>query len=122
MLDELVPAAGQGALALEARTGAFAAERLEPRPRRGRDRVRDAPSVSSSRALEAACDTPIGAHARPLGDGRLELEAWVGLPDGSEWIRDRLDGGARGPRPRPWPSGCSRSGAGELLAAGGGAA
>jgi len=29
----------------------------------------------------------------PAGDGRLRLRAWVGLPDGSAWIRDELMGG-----------------------------
>ncbi len=42
-------------------------------------------------ALEASCHTPIGAHAVHAGDG-LRLTAFVGLPDGSHWIRDELDG------------------------------
>ena len=45
------------------------------------------------RALEASCNTPVGAHARVLGDGQLELRAWVGLPDGSAWLSDRQIGG-----------------------------
>jgi hypothetical protein len=27
-----------------------------------------------------------------VGDSELELVAWVGLPDGSEWIRDVVRG------------------------------
>jgi hydroxymethylbilane synthase len=43
--------------------------------------------------LGASCNTPVGAHARLLdGGGSLELLGWVGLPDGSTWIRDRLRG------------------------------
>jgi hydroxymethylbilane synthase len=42
-------------------------------------------------ALDASCHTPIGAHAREC-DGALRLSAFVGLPDGSHWIRDELDG------------------------------
>ena len=42
-------------------------------------------------ALEATCHTPIGAHAVHAGGG-LRLTAFVGLPDGSHWIRDELDG------------------------------
>ena len=63
VLDELVPAAGQGALALEARAGAIPAELLaaasDP----------DATAcVTAERelvgALGASCNTPVGAHAR----------------------------------------------------------
>ena len=48
-----------------------------------------------TRALGASCNTPVGAHARVLDGGELELTAWVGLPDGSAWISDRLRGAAR---------------------------
>jgi hydroxymethylbilane synthase len=49
-----------------------------------------------TRALEASCNTPVGAHARRLGDGLVELRAWVGLPDGSAWLEDRLSAGPPG--------------------------
>jgi hydroxymethylbilane synthase len=89
-LDELVPAAGQGALALEARAGDGAlAERLTAL-------IDPAAStcVTAERelvhALGASCNTPVGAHARFDEHGRLSLEAWVGLPDGSAWLADRV--------------------------------
>ncbi len=44
-------------------------------------------------ALGASCNTPLGAHAAPAGCGCLHLRAWVGLPDGSEWVADELLGG-----------------------------
>jgi hydroxymethylbilane synthase len=93
LIEEFVPAAGQGALALEARPGAIAAERLAA--------VSDPEAtacVTAERvlvnALGASCNTPVGAHARALGDGRLTLAAWVGLPDGSAWLRDEVTGDA----------------------------
>jgi hydroxymethylbilane synthase len=93
LIEEFVPAAGQGALALEARSGAVATERLAA--------VSDPEAtacVSAERvlvnALGASCNTPVGAHARALGDGRLTLETWVGLPDGSAWLRDEVTGDA----------------------------
>jgi hydroxymethylbilane synthase len=60
------------------------------------------------RALEATCRTPIGAHCVTVGAGLrvgaglgagagLRLTVFVGLPDGSRWIRDELDGDAADP-------------------------
>jgi hydroxymethylbilane synthase len=93
LIEEFIPAAGQGALALEARSGAIAPERLAG--------VADAEAtacVTAERvfvhALGASCNTPVGAHARAVGDGRLTLAAWVGLPDGSAWLRDEVIAGA----------------------------
>jgi hydroxymethylbilane synthase len=87
----LVPAAGQGALALEARVGTAVPARVEdPEARACLTAEREL-----VRALEASCNTPVGAHARVLADGELELRAWVGLPDGSAWLSDRRVGGDR---------------------------
>ena len=44
------------------------------------------------RALGASCNTPVGAHARTVDGSRLRISAWVGLPDGSVWIADALEG------------------------------
>jgi hydroxymethylbilane synthase len=88
--DRMVPAAGQGALALQVRSGdeeTAAAVRA----------IGDAVAFAELRAeracftrLEADCSTPIGVHARVEGE-RLRIGAFVGLPDGGEWIRDELD-------------------------------
>jgi hydroxymethylbilane synthase len=90
-LDEFVPAAGQGALALEACAGAVASAALAA--------VTDAAAlacVDAERqlvhALGASCNTPVGAHARFCDDGRLQIDGWVGLPDGSAWLRDTVAG------------------------------
>jgi hydroxymethylbilane synthase len=93
-IDEFVPAAGQGALALEARIGEIPAGRL--------DAVSDPVAMACLtaertlvHALGASCHTPVGAYARPLQPAdaaELELVAWVGLPDGSQWLRDAVTG------------------------------
>lgn len=92
ILDELVPAAGQGALAIEARTD-------DEHVRTYTWGLVDADASACvlaerelTRRLEASCNTPVGAHARPLADGAIELRGWVGRPDGSAWISDRLTG------------------------------
>jgi hydroxymethylbilane synthase len=86
-----VPAAGQGALALEARAGTIAPAQLSG--------VSDPDAAacvgaerSLTRALLASCHTPVGAHGRRAGSGDVELTAWVGRPDGSAWLLDRLTG------------------------------
>ncbi len=94
-LDELVPAPGQGALALEAVPGTLDPDRLE---RVTEPSARSCVAVERdlTRSLAASCNTPVGAHATVVADGVLELQAWVGLPDGSAWIADRLRGRASG--------------------------
>jgi len=87
ILDELVPAAGQGALALEARPDRAWGELSDPDTT-----VCVLAERELTRRLEASCNTPIGAYARPLGDGQIELRAWIGRPDGSAWLTDRLIG------------------------------
>ena len=94
--DRMTPAPGQGALVLQSREGdetsaAAAAEIGEETALRELTAERAAVAV-----LEATCTTPIGVHARVDGD-RIAVDAFVGLPDGSEWIRDRVEGEAEQP-------------------------
>ena len=65
--------------------------------------IGDAASFAELRAeracftrLEADCSTPIGVHARVDGEA-LRIGAFVGLPDGCEWVRDELDADASDP-------------------------
>jgi hydroxymethylbilane synthase len=95
-VDAMVPAAGQGALALQVRSGDTASAEAVA----GVLDFDAARELTAERAavalLEATCATPIGVHAEVEGE-RLELEAFVGLPDGSEWLRDRVEGEAAEP-------------------------
>jgi hydroxymethylbilane synthase len=92
---EMTPAAGQGALVLQARSGdeagARAGELSEETALRELTAERAAVAL-----LEASCATPIGVHAVVEGEA-IGVEAFVGLPDGSEWIRDRVEGEAEEP-------------------------
>ena len=74
-LDELTPSPGQGTLALEDRAALveLTAER------------------AAAAALGGSCETPIGVCAR-FEDGELVVRGYAGLPDGSEWVRDRVAG------------------------------
>lgn len=90
-LEELTPAPGQGCLALEARSGdetaAAAAGRITDRSAL----VELTAERAATRALGGSCETPLGICAR-FEEEQLVLRGYAGLPDGSEWVRDRLAG------------------------------
>jgi hydroxymethylbilane synthase len=92
----MVPAAGQGALALQVRSGDGEASAAVA----GCNDTAALRELTAERAavaiLEATCASPIGVHARVDGE-KLSIEAFVGLPDGREWLRDRFDGEATDP-------------------------
>ncbi len=94
-LDALVPAPGQGSLALEVRTDddearAAVAELTD---------VAALAELTAERAAVAAlgadCFTPVGVNAR-LDGSELECSGYAGLRDGSEWVRDTVRGEAAG--------------------------
>ena len=94
----LTPAPGQGCLALEARED-------DERMRELAGAVTDRAALTTFTAeralvdgLDATCDTPVGAFAEVLdaGDG-LRVSAFAGLPDGSTWVRDSVEGDAADP-------------------------
>ena len=92
---EMTPAAGQGALVLQARSGDEAGARAGELS--DETALRELTAERAAVALlEASCATPIGVHAVVEGEA-IAVEAFVGLPDGSEWIRDRVEGEAEEP-------------------------
>jgi hydroxymethylbilane synthase len=106
----MTPAPGQGCLALEARAGDARVADLAERVTDRAALVRLIAERALTSALEATCRTPIGAHATLGADGdagvaagarddgaALALDTFVGLPDGSAWIRDRVEGDAEAP-------------------------
>ena len=113
VLSDLVPAPGQGTLVLEARAGderAAAAARA----------ITDAATWDALRAeracvarLDASCNTPLGVHAQVDDDaGTIVMRTFVGLPDGSSWLRDETP-------PCAGPAAAGALAAERLLAAGG---
>jgi hydroxymethylbilane synthase len=112
-VGEMTPAGGQGTLALQVRADdAQSAEAAAS--------ITDSAALlelTAERAavstLDATCATPLGVHARRHRD-ELLIEGFVGLPDGSEWVRDRLTADAAD------PAAAGRELAARLLSAGGG--
>jgi hydroxymethylbilane synthase len=116
--DKVVPAPGQGCLAIEARAG-------DERAAEAAGTITDRASLvclTAERALvaalEATCRTPVAAHATLAGD-TLALSAFAGAPDGSAWVRDHGESGAEDPAAlgREVGDRMLAAGAGELLAA-----
>ncbi len=94
--EAMVPAAGQGALALQVRADDEGSTAAVTKVNEG-DALRELTAERAAVALlDASCATPIGVHARVDG-GDLRIEAFVGLPDGTEWLRDRVAGAAAEP-------------------------
>jgi hydroxymethylbilane synthase len=101
--EAMTPAAGQGALVLQAREDDIKA--IEAAVAIGDETALR--ELTAERAvvalLDATCATPIGVHAtvrdatEETDGGSLLIEAFVGLPDGSEWLRDRVEGDAAEP-------------------------
>lgn len=89
LLDQMIPAAGQGTLAITAREGDSQAIALAS----ALDDQQTHRSLIAERALiellEADCHTPVGAHATFEGSA-MTLAAFVGRADGSAWLRDEL--------------------------------
>jgi hydroxymethylbilane synthase len=87
----MCPAAGQGALAIEARAGDEATLKqlkfLNHEPSRRAVFCERA----ALNALGGGCQVPIGAYAREE-DGKLILQVVVARPDGSEIIREEQSG------------------------------
>jgi hydroxymethylbilane synthase len=93
----VVPAPGQGCLVLEARTAPDDAIARAAAELTDRDALASLTAERAVvRALDATCHTPIGAHC-VTADAGLRLTVFVGLPDGSRWIRDELDGATEDP-------------------------
>jgi len=96
--ESMTPAAGQGALVLQIREGDEAALRaVDPLVEEAALRELTAERAAVT-LLQATCASPIGVHARVDGRGdRMRIDAFVGLPDGSEWVRDRVEGDSTEP-------------------------
>ena len=95
--SRMTPAAGQGALALEARRGDERAAAAAGGITATTALVELTAERSAVATLDASCRTPVGVRAALSDRGVLRADGFVGLPDGSEWIRDTLDGDAGDP-------------------------
>lgn len=93
---DFVPAPGQGCLALQVRDVDLTTTTLiGPLSDKNSQRELTAERAAAI-GLVATCHTPVGIHAsiEPRGDDpdHMTVRAWLGLPDGSEFIEDEVGG------------------------------
>jgi hydroxymethylbilane synthase len=90
-LEQMLPAVGQGALAIETRANDDSA--LETVRRLNHEKTRVACSAERAflRALGGGCQLPIAGHA-VCADDELTIEGLVAAPTGNEGVRDRISG------------------------------
>ena len=84
--EEMLPSAGQGALAIEAlasREDVCAALQALQDPDTARCTLAER---AVSKALGGSCSMPLAAHAIVQADGQLWLRAWLGAVDGSRHL------------------------------------
>jgi hydroxymethylbilane synthase len=96
-LEELIPAPGQGALALEGREeDPDAAERAAAVTDREAlvELTAERAAVSG---LDASCHTPVGICARHVGGDVLRIHGFAGMPDGSRHVTETVEGDAAQP-------------------------
>jgi hydroxymethylbilane synthase len=95
--DQMVPAPGQGSLAVQARAGDEDAARAAGAITDRAALIELTAERAAVAALEASCETPVGICARHMDDGSLAVAGFAGLPDGSEWVRDAVRGDSEQP-------------------------
>jgi hydroxymethylbilane synthase len=88
---EMTPAAGQGALALEARRGDDRAAALAAGITNPRALIELTAERAVVRGMNADCDTPLGVSC-VRSDGELGMVGYAGAADGSEWVRESVVG------------------------------
>ncbi|WP_085523211.1 hydroxymethylbilane synthase [Tuberibacillus sp. Marseille-P3662] len=87
-----VPAVGQGALAIEARSDDEDTKHLLESIHDPETAHRVAAERSFLKELEGSCQVPIGAYCERLSDSTLKLTGMVGETDGSTVLREEITG------------------------------
>jgi len=91
-IDWWVPAPGQGALAIEGRTEDAATAALFASWDDAATRAELECERAFSARMEGGCSVPLGCAAVASGGNSLTVTGFLGLPDGSRGMRDRISG------------------------------
>ncbi|HEV8674976.1 MAG TPA: hydroxymethylbilane synthase [Methylomirabilota bacterium] len=117
--DEMLPAVGQGTLAVETREDDEATRRLVEALDHAETRAATLAERAFLEAVGGSCTTPLAAYAR-FEAGRLRLSAFVATPDGTRVLRheEALDRGTPGDLGELVATRMLAQGAAEIVAAG----
>ncbi len=88
-LAEMLPAPGQGALAVETRIGDLRINSVTAALNHWETAVAVAAERAFLSRMGGGCNVPVAAHAR-IRDGSLILDGLVASPDGSKMVRDTV--------------------------------
>lgn len=91
--DEMVPAVGQGIVAIQVRQDDAVVRQMVAGLNHPESAIAARAERALMRRLEGGCQVPIGAHAT-VSDGKVRLSAYLGSLDGSESVRDSIEGPA----------------------------
>lgn len=96
-LTQFVPAPGQGCLALQVRDVDLTTTTLVGALSDQTSQRELVAERAAAVGLMATCNTPVGIHATIEPDGedgadRITVRGWLGMPDGSRWIEDEVNG------------------------------
>ncbi|MDR0746873.1 MAG: hydroxymethylbilane synthase, partial [Helicobacteraceae bacterium] len=90
-IDTMLPSMGQGILGLESANDQEVVNLVKPLIDREAE-IESGVERSFVDALQGGCQVPIGVSAQLLESGEVHARAVVGLPDGSELLRDEVTG------------------------------
>lgn len=90
---QMLPAVGQGSLAVEIRSGDAAASHLASRLNHGPSELRSRAERSFLAVLQGGCQVPIGVRSQIRGK-KICLEGVIASPSGRESVRLKLEGSA----------------------------
>ncbi len=93
-ISEMLPAVGQGAIAVEANSENEFAVQITSRLDHRETRLACLAERAFLRGLGGGCQLPIAAHAT-LDQDMLQLDGLVARPDGSEILRESLSGSSQ---------------------------
>lgn len=91
--DEVIPAVGQGAIAVESRRDNRDLNDLLVQLDNNQARMETDTERKFLRDLQGSCTTPVGIHAHISGE-RMRVSAFLSSLSGSKWIRDEVEGKA----------------------------
>jgi len=90
-INEMLPAVGQGAIAIETRSDSSLAVEMTIKLNHHETRIACLAERAFLRGLGGGCQNPIAAHAT-ITEGVLKLDGLVAKPDGSQILRGSLSG------------------------------